>query len=62
MYLEGEIEAGASIEFVMTLPPEITLSDAMRVRCMGRVLRVDKSAREQGVAVAIDQYDFVNEE
>src|SRR6476661_813191 len=38
MYLEREIEAGTSIEFVMTLPPEITLSQSMRVRCVGRVL------------------------
>jgi hypothetical protein len=62
MYLDTEITAGAPIEFVMTLPPEITLSDPIRVRCTGRVLRVDKQAQEQGVAVAIDKYDFVSEE
>src|ERR1051326_8720905 len=62
MYLDTEIQAGAPIEFVMTLPPEITLSDPIRVRCTGRVLRVDKTSHEQGVAVAIDKYDFVNEE
>ena len=62
MYLEGEIAVGASIEFIMTLPPEITLSESMRVHCVGTVLRVDKSAQEQGVAVAIDKYDFVSEE
>jgi PilZ domain len=62
MYLDTEIVAGASIEFVMTLPPEITLSEPIRVRCTGRVLRVDKQAQEQGVAVAIDKYDFVSEE
>ena len=62
MYLEGEIGVGASIEFIMTLPPEITLSESMRVHCVGTVLRVDKSAQEQGVAVAIDKYDFVSEE
>jgi hypothetical protein len=62
MYVDAEITAGAPIEFVMTLPPEITLSDPIRVRCTGRVLRVDKSDQEQGVAVAIDKYDFVSEE
>ena len=62
MYLETEIQAGAPIEFVMTLPSEITLSDPIRVRCTGTVLRVDKSAQEQGVAIAITKYDFVNEE
>ena len=62
MYLDTEIVAGAAIEFVMTLPPEITLSAPIRVRCLGRVLRVDRSAQEQGVAVTIDTYDFVSEE
>jgi PilZ domain-containing protein len=62
IYLDTEIRAGAAIEFVMTLPAEITLSDPIRVRCTGKVLRVDKSGQEQGVAVAIDKYDFVSEE
>jgi hypothetical protein len=62
MYLDTEIAAGAAIVFVMTLPTEITLSDPIRVRCAGRVLRVDKSGQEQGVAVTIDKYDFVSEE
>jgi hypothetical protein len=62
MYLDTEIVADAPIEFVMTLPAEITLAEPIRVRCQGRVLRVDRSAQEQGVAVTIDQYDFVSEE
>lgn len=62
MYLDAEIKSGAAIEFVMTLPPEITLSNPIRVRCAGRILRVDKAEQEQGVAVAIDKYDFVSEE
>src|SRR5258707_3163522 len=53
MYLDTEITTGARIEFVMTLPTEITLSDPIRVRCTGKILRVDKAAHEQGVAVAI---------
>jgi hypothetical protein len=61
MFLDTEIEPGAHMEFVMTLPREITLAEPLRVRCMGRVLRVDKAAQAQGVAVAIDQYDFVSE-
>lgn len=62
MYLDMEIAAGAPIEFVMTLPPEITLGDPIRVRCVGKILRVDKTAQGQGVAVAIEKYDFVSEE
>ncbi|HEY7402576.1 MAG TPA: PilZ domain-containing protein [Candidatus Angelobacter sp.] len=62
MYLEMEIRVGAPIEFVMTLPPEITLSDSIRVRCTGTVVRVEKNGNEQGVAVTINKYDFVGEE
>jgi hypothetical protein len=62
MYLDTEITPGAPIEFVMTLPTEITLADPIRVRCTGKILRVDKSADSQGVAVAIEKYDFVSEE
>jgi PilZ domain len=62
MYLETEIRVGVPIEFVMTLPAEITLSDPIRVRCSGSVLRVEKTGSEQGVAVAIRKYDFVGEE
>jgi len=62
MYLDTEIATGAPIEFVMTLPPEITLAESIRVRCTGKILRVDKAAQAQGVAVTIEQYDFLGEE
>ena len=60
MYLDTEITVGAPIEFVMTLPPEITLADPVRVRCVGKILRVD--AQGQGIAVTIEKYDFLGEE
>jgi hypothetical protein len=62
MYMENEIRVGAPIEFVMTLPPEITLSGPIRVLCSGTVLRVERNDIAQGVAVAINKYDFVGEE
>src|SRR6266481_2394452 len=62
MYLDTAIKAGDPIEFVMTLPPEVTLANAIRVRCIGSVLRVDKKGEQQGVAITIDKYDFVSEE
>jgi len=58
-YLNSEITEGASIDFVMILPSEITLTDPIRVHCSGKVVRVDRTVDEQGVAVAIDKYDFV---
>ena len=62
IYLDSEIAEGVPMEFVMTLPTEITLSDPIRVLCTGRVLRVEKHADRQGVAVSIDRYDFMSEE
>ncbi|SRR5579871_45562 len=61
MFLDAEIATGAPIVFVMTLPPEVTLSEPISVRCTGTVVRVDKVGQEHGVAVAIDKYDFVGE-
>ena len=62
MYMNSEAAEGSTIEFVMTLPREIIQTDPIRVHCTGKVVRVEKSAREQGVAVAIEKYDFVREE
>lgn len=60
-YVNSEIVEGAAIEFVMTLPSEITFTDPIRVHCSGKVVRVDKNAEAQGVAVAIEKYDFIHE-
>ena len=60
MYVNTELSEGASLEFIMTLPHEITLAEPIRVRCHGRVLRVESNGRQQGIAVSIDRYDFVS--
>ena len=62
-YLDAPIATGAPIEFTLTLPPEITLTESIRVRCKGKVVRVDNGAPEGKVAVAavIDEYEFLSE-
>jgi hypothetical protein len=62
VYLSSEAEEGTAIEFEMMLPAEVTLSDPVRVSCSGRVLRVERSDKKQGVAVAIEDYDFISNE
>ena len=57
-YLHSEITEGAPIEFVMTLPAEITFASPIRVHCVGKVVRVEKTSNGQGIAVAIDKYDI----
>ncbi len=60
-YLDTAIANGSPIEFTLTLPPEITLTESIRVRCKGRVVRVDEGAPNGKVAVAavIDEYEFL---
>jgi hypothetical protein len=62
-YLDSAIAAGSAIEFTLTLPPEITLTESIRVKCKGRVVRVDNAATTGKVAVAavIDEYEFLSE-
>lgn len=61
-FMDQKIEEGSSIEFTLTLPPEITLTESIRVRCKGRVVRVEAQAESKvGIAAVIDQYDFVAE-
>ena len=42
----------SAIEFTMTLPPEITLTESIRVRCKGKVVRVDNGQPDAKVPVA----------
>ena len=60
-YLDAQLAEGNSIDFVMTLPPEITLSDPVRVHCTGKVVRINQAGSEQGVAVAIEKYEFLHQ-
>jgi len=62
-YVDSNIAVGANIEFTFTLPPEITLTESIRVRCRGRVVRVDNGNPDRKVAVAavIDEYEFLSE-
>ena len=60
-FLGEAIEEGVPLEFLLTLPPEITLSESIRVRCRGRALRVEPHAagEKTGVAAIIDDYQFL---
>jgi len=60
-YVDSAIQAGSAIDFTLTLPPEITLTESIRVRCKGRVVRVEGGSPSQKMAVAavIDEYDFL---
>ena len=50
--------AGSRIEFTVTLPSEVTLTDPMRVNCKGHVIRVVEvgSTNRFGVGATIEGY------
>ena len=60
-YVDSAIQAGSAIDFTLTLPPEITLTESIRVRCRGRVVRVEggSPANKMAVAAVIDEYEFL---
>lgn len=60
-YVDSAIQAGSAIDFTLTLPPEITLTESIRVHCKGRVVRVEggSSANTMAVAAVIDEYEFL---
>ena len=60
-YVDSAIAAGSSIEFTLVLPPEITLTESIRVRCKGRVVRIEGggAANKMAVAAVIDEYEFL---
>ena len=60
-YLDHVLAAGTRIEVTLTFPPHITLTEAVRVRFIARVIRVENplpSARI-GVAAMIEDYEFL---
>ncbi len=60
-HMDSSIEEGSQIEFTLTLPPEITLTESIRVHCKGKVVRVDQGGADGmvGIAAVIEQYEFL---
>lgn len=59
--VSGGFEAGAEIECVVTLPPEICQGSKIRVRCLGRIVRVVGRGPEGrlSIAAAIEKYEIL---
>src|SRR5579872_750924 len=63
LYLDSPMAQGSPIGFTLTLPPEITLTESIRVQCKGRVVRVENGRNDGkvGVAAVIEEYEFLPE-
>jgi len=60
-YCDAALERDSAIEFTVTLPTEVTMTEPISVRCNGTVVRVESNdgGGKFAVAAAIDSYEFV---
>jgi hypothetical protein len=56
---DEEYAPGISIEFVLTLPSEITQAGDVSIRCYGEVVRVESYDSRNGIAARIERYEFL---
>jgi hypothetical protein len=55
-----KFEIGGEIEFVITLPQQVTQSGDVNIRCVGEVVRVEPTENGRvGIAAKIARYEFV---
>lgn len=60
-YIDRPIASGSRLEITLTLPSQITLAEAVRVRFTARVLRTEttQGSSRTGVAAAIEDHEFL---
>ena len=58
---EAKFDIGSTIEFVITLPEQVTQSGEVNIRCQGQVVRVEPGSNgRMGVAAKIERYEFLH--
>jgi hypothetical protein len=57
---DAKFVIGSEIEFVITLPEQITQSGDVNIRCQGQIVRVEPSEDGRiGIAAKIARYEFL---
>jgi len=58
---ETDAKVGAQIEFVITLPEQVTRSGDVNIRCHGQVVRTEPTPNGRtGIAAKIERYEFLH--
>ncbi|HEY6129977.1 MAG TPA: PilZ domain-containing protein [Candidatus Acidoferrum sp.] len=58
---EADFKLGSAIEFVITLPEQVTRSGDVNIRCHGQVVRVEPTQNgRKGIAAKIERYEFLH--
>ncbi len=57
---DANFEIGNEIDFVITLPQQVTQSGDVNIRCLGEVVRIEPTENGKvGIAAKIARYEFV---
>jgi hypothetical protein len=57
---EADFKVGSEIDFVITLPQQVTQSGDVSIRCVGEIVRVEPSENgSKGIAARIARYEFM---
>ena len=58
---EAQFKLGSAIEFVITLPEQVTRSGDVNIRCHGQVVRTEPTQNgKMGIAAKIERYEFLH--
>ena len=57
---DAKFEIGSEIDFVITLPEQVTQSNDVNIRCQGQIVRVEATENGRvGIAAKIERYEFL---
>jgi hypothetical protein len=57
---DANFEVGSEIEFVITLPQQVTQSGDVNIRCLGEIVRIEPTENGRvGIAAKIARYEFM---
>lgn len=61
LILSAGVEVESELNLELTLPPQLTGGKSVRIRCLGRIVRVEHRAGDGplGVAATIEEYEFL---
>jgi hypothetical protein len=57
---DAKFEPGTEIDFVLTLPQQVTANTDVSIRCQGQIIRVEPTENGRvGIAAKINRYEFL---
>jgi PilZ domain len=57
--IDADFQTGMSVEFILTLPREITMAGDVHIRCFAHIVRVEPHNGRRGIAARIERYEFL---